>query len=628
LNSNRKGVTMIDMKKLDRELLSVEKPARYVGSELNSVVKNKEDVDIRYAFAFPDVYEVGMSHTGLHILYHLLNSRDNIWCERVFAPWTDMEEVMRKNNIPLYGLESKDELKEFDFVGFTLQYEMSYTNLLNMLDLAQLPIRSKDRTEDMPIVMAGGPCAYNPEPLYEIVDLITIGETEELLLELMELYEKEKNNGFNKLSFLEKAAHIEGVYVPQFYEETYNDDGTIRERKVLNSNARETVKKRIIKDLDKSFYPEKSILPYIDVVHDRVVLEVFRGCTRGCRFCQAGMVYRPVREKSTKTLVKQVETLINSTGHDEISLTSLSTGDYSCLPELTLQLLDKYENKNISISLPSLRLDSMTFDIIERLQEVRKSGLTFAPEAGTQRMRDVINKNLTEEQILGPVETAFNLGWSTVKLYFMIGLPGETMEDVMGIKELSYKVKDKFFQRPKEEIKGNLKINVSASCFVPKPFTPFQWVKQDSMDDFYDKAKSLQREIKDKKVSFSYHEPRLSYLEAVFARGDRRLSDALIRAWEKGCRFDGWYDVFDFNKWMEAFAETNTDPDFFAKRERELTEVLPWDFIDTGVTKEFLISEYNNAMEALTTSDCRLKCYNCGVNHKLIGGACPHVINS
>nr|WP_312701639.1 TIGR03960 family B12-binding radical SAM protein [Sedimentibacter sp.] len=616
------------MKKLDRELLSVEKPARYVGSELNSVVKNKEDVDIRYAFAFPDVYEVGMSHTGLHILYHLLNSRDNIWCERVFAPWTDMEDVMRKNSIPLYGLESKDELKEFDFVGFTLQYEMSYTNLLNMLDLAHIPIRSKDRTEDMPIVMAGGPCAYNPEPLYEIVDLITIGETEELLLELMELYVKEKNNGFNKLSFLEKAAQIEGVYVPQFYEETYNDDGTIRERKIVNINAKETVKKRIIKDLDKSFYPEKSILPYIDVVHDRVVLEVFRGCTRGCRFCQAGMVYRPVREKSTETLVKQVETLINSTGHDEISLTSLSTGDYSCLPELTLQLLDKYENKNISISLPSLRLDSMTFDIIERLQEVRKSGLTFAPEAGTQRMRDVINKNLTEEQILGPVETAFNLGWSTVKLYFMIGLPGETMEDVMGIKELSYKVKDKFFQRPKEEIKGNLKINVSASCFVPKPFTPFQWVKQDSMDDFYDKAKSLQREIKDKKVSFSYHEPRLSYLEAVFARGDRRLSDALIRAWEKGCRFDGWYDVFDFNKWMEAFAETNTDPDFFAKRERELTEVLPWDFIDTGVTKEFLISEYNNAMEALTTSDCRLKCYNCGVNHKLIGGACPHVINS
>jgi len=427
---------------------------------------------------------------------------------------------------------------------------------------------------------------------------------------------------------LEKAAKLEGIYVPRFYEEVYGDDGTIKERKIVNENAKAVITKRIIKDLNKSYYPDKSILPYIDVVHDRVVLEIFRGCTRGCRFCQAGMVYRPVREKAPETLVCQAESMLNSTGHDEISLTSLSSGDYSCLQDLTLKLLDKYENQNISISLPSLRLDSMTFDIIERLQEVRKSGLTFAPEAGTQRMRDVINKNLTEEQILGPVETAFKLGWSTVKLYFMIGLPGETMEDVLGIKDLAYKVKDKFFNRPKEEIKGNLKINASASCFVPKPFTPFQWVEQDSMDEFYDKAKSLQREIKDKKVSFSYHEPRLSYLEAVFARGDRRLSKALIRAWEKGCRFDGWYDMFDFGKWMEAFEETGIDPDFFGKRKRELDEILPWDFIDVGVTKKYLISEYENAMEATTTPDCRLNCTNCGVNHKLIGGACPHVQNN
>lgn len=619
---------MIDLKKLDRQLLKVEKPARYVGSELNSVIKNREDVNIRFAFAFPDVYEVGMSHTGMQILYGLLNSIDNVWCERVFAPWTDMEQIMRDNNIPLYGIESKDELINFDIIGFTLQYEMSYTNILNMLNLGHIPLKSKDRGNDMPLIIAGGPCAYNPEPLHDIIDMFVIGESEEILPQLMKIYEEEKSKGLDKKSFLERAANLDGIYVPQFYDVIYNDDGTIKERKVINQNAKEIISKVIIKDLDKSYYPEKSILPYIDVVHDRVVLEVFRGCTRGCRFCQAGMVYRPVREKNVDTLLNQADSLINSTGHDEISLTSLSSGDYSCLSDLTVKLLDKYEEQKVSISLPSLRLDSMNFDLIERLQEVRKSGLTFAPEAGTQRMRDVINKNLTEEQILGPVSTAFNLGWSTVKLYFMIGLPGETMEDVLGIKELAYKVKDKFFQRPKEDIKGNLKINVSASCFVPKPFTPFQWVEQNSIDEFYDKAKALQKEIRDKKISFSYHEPKLSYLESVFARGDRRLSDVLIKAYEKGCRFDGWYDMFDFNKWMEVFEELNIDPDFFASRKRDIDEILPWDFIDCGVTKDYLYSEYCKAIEAATTPDCREECYNCGVNKKLIGGPCPHVQNN
>ena len=619
---------MIDLKKLDRQLLKVEKPARYVGSELNSVLKNREDVNIRFAFAFPDVYEVGMSHTGMQILYGLLNSIDNVWCERVFAPWTDMEQIMRDNNIPLYGIESKDELINFDIVGFTLQYEMSYTNILNMLNLGNIPFKSKDRGNDMPLIIAGGPCAYNPEPLHDIIDMFVIGEAEEILPKLVKIYEEEKSKGLDKKSFLERAANLDGIYVPEFYDVIYNPDGTIKERKVINQNAKEIVSKLIIKDLDKSYYPEKSILPYIDVVHDRVVLEIFRGCTRGCRFCQAGMVYRPVREKKVDTLLNQTESLINSTGHDEISLTSLSSGDYSCLPNLTVKLLDKYEEQKVSISLPSLRLDSMTFDIIERIQEVRKSGLTFAPEAGTQHMRDVINKNLTEEQILGPVSTAFNLGWSTVKLYFMIGLPGETMEDVLGIKELAYKVKDKFFQRPKEDIKGNLKINVSASCFVPKPFTPFQWVEQNSIDEFYDKAKALQKEIRDKKISFSYHEPKLSYLESVFARGDRRLSEVLIRAYEKGCRFDGWYDMFDFSKWMEVFDELNIDPDFFASRKRDIDEILPWDFIDCGVTKEYLYSEYLKASEASTTPDCRGECFNCGVNKKLIGGPCPHVQNN
>lgn len=616
---------MINTKKLDKLLLKAEKPARYVGSELNEIVKNKENINLRFAFAFPDVYEVGMSHLGMHILYNLLNSQDNIWCERVFAPWVDMEEIMRENDIPLFALESKDELKDFDIVGFTLQYEMSFTNVLNMIDLANIPVRSEDRDDNMPLIIAGGPCAFNPEPLYNVIDLFVLGEAEEVTLELCNLYEEKKEKRYTKDEFLEKAAQIEGIYVPKFYDVIYNEDGTIKERKILNSNAPEIIKRRIIKDMDKSYFPDKIIVPYIDTVHDRVVLEILRGCVRGCRFCQAGMLYRPFREKNVSTLLSQAENLIESSGHEEISLSSLSSSDYSCLGDLATQLLEKYEKRNIGISLPSLRLDTVTFDLIEKLQEVKKSGLTFAPEAGSQRLRDVINKNLTEEQILKPVKTAFDLGWSTVKLYFMIGLPTETVEDVMGIKDLAYKIKDSFFDRPREQIKGNLRVTVSAACFVPKPFTPFQWFGQNSIDEFYDKAKMLDREIKDKKVVYNYHAPRISYLEAVFARGDRRVADVLVRAWEKGCKFDGWNEWFKYNTWIETFYELGISTDFYATRNREITEVLPWDFIDIGVEKSFLIDEYNKALNESTTPNCKEKCSNCGINKRKVGGVCKRV---
>lgn len=618
-------ISMIEVKKLDKLLLKAEKPARYVGSELNEIIKNKEDIDLRFAFAFPDVYEVGMSHLGMHILYNLLNSQDNIWCERVFAPWVDMEDIMRENNIPLFALESKDELKDFDIIGFTLQYEMSFTNILNMLDLAGIPVRSEKRDDSMPLIIAGGPCAFNPEPLYNVIDLFVIGESEEVILELSNLYAQKKREGYTKDEFLERAAQIEGIYVPKFYYVVYNEDGTIKERRTLNPNAPEIIKRRIIKDMDKSYFPDKIIVPYIDTVHDRVVLEILRGCLRGCRFCQAGMLYRPFREKNVDTLLSQADNLIEASGHEEISLSSLSSSDYSCLGDLATQLLEKYEKRNIGISLPSLRLDTVTFDLIEKLQEVKKSGLTFAPEAGSQRLRDVINKNLTEEQILKPVRTAFDLGWSTVKLYFMIGLPTETTEDVMGIKDLAYKIKDLFFDRESGKIKGNLRVTVSAACFVPKPFTPFQWVGQNNIDEFYDKAKMLDREIKDKKVVFNYHAPRISYLEAVFARGDRRTADVLIRAWEKGCKFDGWNEWFKYNTWIESFEELGVSTDFYATREREITEILPWDFIDIGVDKNFLIDEYKCALNESTTPNCREKCSNCGINRRNVGGICKRV---
>lgn len=607
---------------LEKILSKVEKPARYIGNELNITKKKINEDTVRFAFAFPDVYEVGMSHLGLHILYNLLNSKDDIYCERVFAPWIDMEEEMRKHNILLYGLESKDSINSFDFVGFTLQYEMSYTNIINMLDLAGIPIMSANRGKEDPFIIAGGPCAYNPEPLVEIIDFFVIGEGEEVTLEILDLYKKWRKNGGDRREYLEMISNIEGIYVPEFYDVDYNEDGTIKSFLPIDDKYPLKIKKRIIKNLNEGYFPDKIIVPFIETVHDRVMLEIFRGCTRGCRFCQAGMIYRPVRERNVDVLVEYAKKLIESTGHEEISLSSLSTSDYSKIYELVEVLIKEYKDKKIGLSLPSLRLDSFPLEVIEEIQKVRKTGLTFAPEAGTQRLRDVINKGITEDDLFKSTEEAFNSGWSTVKLYFMLGLPTETFEDVLGIKDLAYEVKDIFFNRPKELRKGNLKVTVSTACFVPKPFTPFQWYPQDKIEIFNEKIALLKKSIKDKKITYNHHDSRLSYLEAVLARGDRRLSQVLVKAWEKGCKFDGWGDKFDFEKWISAFEETGIDPDFYATRERSYDEVLPWDFIDIGVSKKYLINENEKAKQGNLTKDCRSGCTGCGVNTSFTGGVC------
>ena len=603
----------MDNKEFERLLLTVQKPGRYSGGEINSVVKDKSKVDVRFAFCFPDTYEIGMSHLGMKILYSLFNQREDIWCERVFAPWIDFEEVMRKNGIPLFALESRDPIKDFDFIGFTLQYEMSYTNILNMLDLAGVPLKSCDRKDLSPLVVVGGPCVCNAEPLAEFVDLFFLGEGEEVDLEVIDLYKKHKKRGSSKAEFLREAAKIEGVYVPSLYDVTYNEDGTVKAI-TAKDGAPKTIKKRIINDMDKSYYPDKFVVPFIEIVHDRAVQEIFRGCIRGCRFCQAGFIYRPVREKSFETVNAQAKCLCENTGYDEISLSSLSTSDYRELEPLLNDMLSWTEQNNISIALPSLRIDNFSEELMEKIKHVRKSGLTFAPEAGTQRLRDVINKNVTEEEILSTCKTAFKGGYTSVKLYFMMGLPTETDEDIKGIADLGQKIVDMYYgmeNRPKGK---SVSVSISVSVFVPKPFTPFQFEPQISKAEMERRQVYLKSCIKTRKIDLSTHDSSTSFLEGAFARGDRRLSKVLETAFKKGCKFDSWNECFDLEKWEEAFSECGIDPKFYTERQRSFCEINPWEHLDYAVTKDFLIKENKTAHNGKTTPNCREKCSACGAN--------------
>ncbi|MBO5454013.1 MAG: TIGR03960 family B12-binding radical SAM protein [Clostridia bacterium] len=605
---------------LNKALNEIQKPARYIGGEINSIAKDFAKTPCRVAFCFPDVYDIGMSHLGMKILYHMLNNENDCLCERVFAPWSDMEEKMREYDIPLYSLETKTPVKEFDLIGFTLQYEMSYTNILNMLELAGVPLLAKDRT-DTTFVCFGGPCSYNCEPLADFADFVMLGAGEEVFVEVKDKYIEWKKRGGSRLEFLEEIARLEGIYVPSFYDVIYNEDNTVKEIKRNNENAAEKPRKRIIKDMDSVYFPDRLVIPFSEIVHDRIPLEIFRGCTRGCRFCQAGFIYRPVREKSVEKLKEQAIKLIENTGYEEISLTSLSSSDYSEFNRLADELLEITEPKMVNLALPSLRVDNFSVDLMKRIQKVRKSGLTFAPEAGTQRLRDIINKNVTEEQLLNTVNIAFSNGWSTIKLYYMIGLPLETMDDVRGIADMASKVVDVYNKCEHKGKNKGLKVTVSTSTFVPKPFTPFQWDAQDFEETVIEKQNELKQTIKRKQITYNWHESKVSFLEAVFARGDRRLCNVLLKAHEKGCRFDSWDEFFDYDVWMQVFDECGIDPHFYATRKREFEEVLPWSHIDVGISEKYLISERNKAEQGITTRDCREGCTGCGAT-VLGGGDC------
>lgn len=591
----------------------VQKPGRYTGGELNSVTKDKKDISIRFAFCFPDIYEVGMSHLGMKLLYSLYNEQKDVWCERVFVPDVDMEQLMRDNGIKLFGLESRDAIDTFDFIGFTLQYELSFTAILNMLDLAGLPLRAADRNDSMPVVIAGGPCACNPEPLADFIDLFILGEGEEVSLELLDLYRRHKASGFDKTLFLREAAKLEGVYVPSLYDVRYREDGTVASVTPVGDTPK-TVKKRIIKDMDKVYYPDKFVVPFIDIVHDRAMSEIFRGCIRGCRFCQAGFIYRPLREKSPEVINAQSHALCESTGYEEFSLSSLSTSDYTHIEQLLPMLLDWAEKEQTNISLPSLRIDGFSEELAAKLNVLRRSGLTFAPEAGTQRLRDAINKNLSEEDILSTVRKAFSAGWTAVKLYFMLGLPTETLEDVAGIAELGQKIVDCYYRNPDKPKGKGVNVSVSAACFVPKPFTPFQWEPQDTIETLQLKQKHLCNSVKTRKISLHWHDAETSFLEGVFARGDRRLGAVLEEAFRRGCKRDAWFEHFHFQTWIDVFAEKGLDPKFYVNRRRSFNEILPWDHLDYGVTKSFLIKENQKAHENCTTPNCRQACAGCGAS--------------
>lgn len=600
-------------KRLEQLLLTVQKPGRYSGGEVNQVVKDKSADTVRFAFCFPDTYEIGMSHLGMKILYSLFNERDDIWCERVFAPWTDFEKVMRENDIPLYALESRDSIRDFDFVGFTLQYELSYTNILLMLDLSGIPLKAADRDDSWPIVVAGGPCTCNPEPLADFFDIFFLGEGEKVDLEVIDLYKKNKANGGTKQDFLRAAAQIKGVYVPSLYDITYNDDKTVK-AVTPKFDAPPTIEKRIEENLDETYYPDKFVVPYIEAVHDRAVQEVFRGCIRGCRFCQAGYIYRPVREKSAAVVNRQARALCHSAGYDEMSLSSLSTSDYTQLEEMLDEMLSWTECENISLSLPSLRIDNFSEDLMKKVNRLKKSGLTFAPEAGTQRLRDVINKNITEDDILSTCATAFRGGYTAVKLYFMMGLPTETDADIVGIADLAQKIVDLYYSLPEKPKGKAVNVSISVANFVPKPHTPFQFEPQITREEMMRRQRLLKDSIKSKKITFNYHENRTSFLEGVFARGDRKLGAVIEAAYKKGCRFDGWDECFNLDAWLEAFDECGVNPEFYANRTRPFDEITPWDHLDYRITKDFLIRENMAAHAEKTTPNCREKCAGCGAN--------------